>query len=114
MARMDGFMGFTAPGTEIRWGWQAHSMTFSFEDLEQRFITVVKIQPRLVTAHAKVFTHALGPLIHALGERRQHYRIGDDEFAPEGDYIMEYPADSAELAKRTSEAARLVRVCRTR
>ncbi|CAN0558302.1 unnamed protein product, partial [Laminaria digitata] len=40
-------------------------------DLEQRFITVVKVQPRLATAHAKLFTHVLGLLNHALGEHRQ-------------------------------------------
>ena len=42
------------------------------EDLEQRFTTVVKVQPRLVTAHAKRFTHVLGLLNHALGENRQN------------------------------------------
>ena len=30
------------------------------DDLQQRFITVVKVQPGLVTAHAKLFTHVLG------------------------------------------------------
>ena len=32
----------------------------SLEDIKQRFITVVKVQPGLVTAHAKLFTHVLG------------------------------------------------------
>ena len=41
------------------------------EDLEQRFTTVVKVQPRLATAHAKLFTHVLSLLIHALGEHRK-------------------------------------------
>ena len=43
----------------------------TLEDLEQRFITVVKFQPRLATAQAKLFTHVLGFLNHAFGEHRQ-------------------------------------------
>ena len=42
----------------------------SLEDLEQRFITAVKVQPRLAIAHAKLFTYVLGLLNHALGEHR--------------------------------------------
>ena len=41
------------------------------EDLQQRFATVVKVQPRLTSAHAKLTTHVRGPLNHALGEHRQ-------------------------------------------
>ena len=41
------------------------------EDLQQRFVTVVKVQPRLATAHAKLITHVLGLLDHALGEHHQ-------------------------------------------
>ena len=41
------------------------------EDLQQRFVTVVKVQPRLATAHAKLITRVLGLLNHALGKRRQ-------------------------------------------
>ena len=40
-------------------------------DLQQRLVTVVKVQPRLATAHAKRITHVLGLLNHALGEHRQ-------------------------------------------
>ena len=36
------------------------------EDLEQRFTTVVKVRPRLTTAHGKLFTHVLSFLNHAL------------------------------------------------
>ena len=43
----------------------------SLENLEQRYITVIKVQPMLVTAHAKLFTYVLGLLNHALGEHRQ-------------------------------------------
>jgi len=42
------------------------------EDLQQRFVTVVKVQSRLATAHAKLITHVLGLLNHALGEHRPH------------------------------------------
>ena len=41
------------------------------EDLHQRFIIVVKVQPRLATAHAKLITHKLGLLNHALVGHRQ-------------------------------------------
>ena len=41
------------------------------EDLQQRFATVVKVQPRLATTHAKLVTHVLGLPNHALGEHRQ-------------------------------------------
>ena len=41
------------------------------EDLQQRFVTVVKVQPRLATAHAKLITHVLGLLNHALEEHHQ-------------------------------------------
>ena len=54
----------------------------SLEDLEQCFITVVKVQPRLATAHAMLFTHVLGLLNHALGEHRQ-YRQSETPLAPE-------------------------------
>ena len=40
------------------------------ENLEQPFATVVRVQPRLATAHAKLFTHVLGLLSHTLGEHR--------------------------------------------
>ena len=40
------------------------------EDLQQRFVTVIKVQSRLVTAHAKLITHVLGLLNHALGKHR--------------------------------------------
>lgn len=36
------------------------------EDLERPFITVVQVQPRLATAHAKLFAQVLGLLDHAL------------------------------------------------
>ena len=42
------------------------------EDLEQRFTTVVEVQPRFATAHAKLFAHMLGLLNHALGEHRKN------------------------------------------
>ena len=38
--------------------------------LQQRFITVVKVQPGLATAHAKLPTHMLGLLNHTLGAHR--------------------------------------------
>ena len=41
------------------------------EYLQQRFTTVVKVQPRLAAAHAKLFTHVLSLLNHALGGHRQ-------------------------------------------
>ena len=41
------------------------------EDLQQRFVTVIKVQPRLATAYAKLITHVLGLLNHALGAHRQ-------------------------------------------
>ena len=41
------------------------------EDLQQRFVTVVIVQPRLATAHAKLITHVLGLLNHASGQHRQ-------------------------------------------
>ena len=40
------------------------------EDFELRFTTVVKVQPRLATPHAKLSTHVVGLLNHALGEHR--------------------------------------------
>ena len=43
----------------------------SLEDIEQRVITVVKVQLRLANAHAKLFTHVLDLFNHALGEHRQ-------------------------------------------
>ena len=41
------------------------------EDIEQLFTIVVKVQPRLATAYAKLFTHVLSILNHALGDYRQ-------------------------------------------
>ena len=41
------------------------------EDLQQSFATIVKVQPRLATAHAKLVTHVLCLLNHALGDHRQ-------------------------------------------
>ena len=37
-------------------------------DLEQRFTTVVKVQPRLPPARTKLFTHVFRLLSHVLGE----------------------------------------------
>ena len=42
----------------------------SHKHLQQRIITVVKVQQGLATAHAKLLTHALGLLNHALGAHR--------------------------------------------
>ena len=42
----------------------------SLEQLQQRFNTVVKVQPGLATAHTKLVTHVLGLLNHALGAHR--------------------------------------------
>lgn len=42
------------------------------DDLQQRFITAINAQPRLATTHAKLLTHALGLLNHALREHRQN------------------------------------------
>ena len=42
------------------------------EDLKQRFVTVVKVQLRLATAHAKLIAHMLGLLNHTLGHHRQN------------------------------------------
>ena len=44
----------------------------ALEDLKQRFVTVVEVQPRLDTAHTKLFTHALGLLNHALVDNQQN------------------------------------------
>ena len=41
------------------------------KDLEQGFITVVKVQPRLASAHTNLFTHMLDLLTQALGQHRQ-------------------------------------------
>ena len=38
------------------------------DGLQQRFVAGVKVQPKLTTAHAKLMTHVLGLLNHALGE----------------------------------------------
>ena len=35
-----------------------------------RFITVVKVKPNLATTHAKLITHSLGLVNHALGGHR--------------------------------------------
>ena len=47
---------------------------FPVEDLEQRFTIVVKLQPRLATAHAKLHTHVLSLLNQSLGKHRQNRR----------------------------------------
>ena len=39
----------------------------SLADLHMRFITVVKVKPNLATTHAKLITHSLGLVNHALG-----------------------------------------------
>ena len=56
-------------GTKIRYEWQGNSMMFLLK-LQQRFITVVKVQPGLATAHVKLLTHVLSLLNHALGAHR--------------------------------------------
>ena len=42
----------------------------SLEQLQQRFITVVRVQPGLASAHAKLLAHVLGLVNHALGTHR--------------------------------------------
>ena len=39
----------------------------SLTALQMRFITVVKVKPNLATTHAKLITHLLGLVNHALG-----------------------------------------------
>lgn len=46
-------------------------MMLPLKNLQQRFITVVKAQLRLNTAHATLPTRVLGLLNHTLGEHRQ-------------------------------------------
>ena len=41
------------------------------KDLQQRFVTVAKVQSRLASAHVKRITRELGLLNQALGEHRQ-------------------------------------------
>lgn len=41
------------------------------EDLEQRFVAVVKVRRRLASPRSKLFTHVLDPLNHALGQHRR-------------------------------------------
>ena len=62
---------------EVCYPWDQNSLGIagplddvSLEQLQQRFITVVKVQPGLATAHAKLLTHMLGLLNHALGAHR--------------------------------------------
>ena len=45
---------------------------------------MVKVQPRLATAHAKLFTHVLSLVNHALGEDRQNrqYRTSNSLLRP--------------------------------
>lgn len=42
----------------------------SLQDLQQRFITVVRVKPELATPHAKLITHSFGLVNHALGVHR--------------------------------------------
>ena len=59
------------PGTKTLLGIAGPLDDVPLEDLKQRFATVVKVQPRLTSTHAKLPTHVRGPLNHALGEHRQ-------------------------------------------
>lgn len=57
----------------LTWGVAGPLNGVPLQDLKQRFVAVVKkVQPTLATAHAKLFTHVLGLLNHALGEHRQN------------------------------------------
>ena len=62
--------GLCYPWDQDTWGIAGPLDDVPLEDLEQRF-TVVKAQPRLATAHAKLFTHVLSLSNHAFGEHRQ-------------------------------------------
>ena len=42
----------------------------SLNDLQVRFITIVNVQPKLATNHAKLITHSPGLVKHALGSHR--------------------------------------------
>ena len=42
----------------------------SLTDIQMRFITVTKVKPNLATTHAKLITHSLGLVNHALGAHR--------------------------------------------
>lgn len=42
----------------------------SVNDLQMRFIKVVKMQPKLATSYAKLMAHSLGLVKHALGMHR--------------------------------------------
>ena len=63
-------MGSSIPGTTL--GIAGPLDDVPLEDLQQRFVAVTKVQSRFVTAHAKLITHALGLLNHALEEHRQN------------------------------------------
>ena len=62
---------------EVCYPWDQNSLGIagplddvSLEQLQQRFITVVRVQPGLPTTHAKLLAHVLGLLNHVLGAHR--------------------------------------------
>ena len=64
--------GFCYPWDQDTWGIAGPVDDVFLEDVEQRFIIVVKVQPKLAAAHAKLFPHVFGLLNHALGQHRQN------------------------------------------
>ena len=58
----------------LRYPWDQNTLGIAgpldavpLEDLQQGFVTVFKVQPRLATAHAKLIIHVLSLLNYALG-----------------------------------------------
>ena len=68
-------MASAIPGTKHTLGVAGPLDDVRLQDLQQRFVTVVKVKPRLTTAHAKIITHTLGLLNHTLGEHRQSTQL---------------------------------------
>lgn len=62
--------GFCNPWGQYSLGIAAPLDDGSLEQLQLRFITIVKAQSGLATAHAKLVTHVLGLLKHALETKR--------------------------------------------
>ena len=71
MARKSAGMASDIPGTKTHWELQDRSMMSLLRTSNNASSMLSKAQPRLATAHAKLITHVLGLLNHALGEHRQ-------------------------------------------
>ena len=65
-----GGKSYATRGTKTSLGIAGPLDDVSLEQLQQRFITVVRVQPGLPTTHAKLLAHVLGLLNHVLGAHR--------------------------------------------